>query len=84
MAVYGIASTTTSPSSPSPASAARTSPDSSPASVRAFPLDVPSRVAAWPPASSRVAMPRAMLPVPMIVISIVRHLESVVSTSDTR
>jgi hypothetical protein len=81
--VYGIASTTTSPWRWSPISAARTSSDSSPASARAFSLDVPTSVTAWPPASSRVAMPRAMLPVPMIVISIVHHLWSVVSRSGT-
>jgi hypothetical protein len=34
--------------------------------------------------SSRVAMPRAMLPVPMIVTSTVCHLGSVVTTSGTR
>ena len=32
---------------------------------------VPSSVTPWPPSSARVAMPRAMLPVPMIVMFMV-------------
>src|SRR5829696_6699848 len=66
---YQTASTTTSASSGSPTWPARASPGRSAASACAFSALVPSRVTAWPPSSARVAMPRAMLPVPMMVMS---------------
>src|SRR5215207_453616 len=68
-APYQTARTTTSPASGSPTWPARTSPDSSAASASAFAVSVPSRVTEWLPASARVAMPRPMLPVPIMVMS---------------
>jgi len=53
----------------SPVVPARTSPSSSVASASAFSALVPSSVTELPPLRARVAMPRAMLPVPMMVMS---------------
>jgi hypothetical protein len=66
-ASYATARTTMSPLSASPRAPARTAPETSSASAAAL---LPSTVTEWPPAKARAPMPRAMLPVPMIVMSV--------------